>query len=165
MKRICIIFLAILAIGCQTQEKLEKLKITQEQVEEAYVWGLPIVSMYRYYKIMRPNGSGLNQLYHNRNLTEQLERNMKNKILIPLYLLSTIDAAIESSMKLLVEFFDVDRCHLGKISDDQSKIIVSYFKRYYEIVSKAAFSQAFLRLPGCVVHSAQANRPKEVSHV
>jgi hypothetical protein len=26
-------------------------------------------------------------------------------------------------------------------------------------------SIAFLRLPGCVVHSAQANRPKEVSHV
>ena len=28
-----------------------------------------------------------------------------------------------------------------------------------------AVVQAFLRLPGCVVHSAQANRPKEVSHV
>jgi hypothetical protein len=79
--------------------------------------------------------------------------------------LESIDAGIESSLKLLVEFFEADRCHLGKISDDQSKIIVSYFKRYYEIVSKAAFSQAFLRLPGCVVHSAQANRAKEVSHV
>ena len=79
--------------------------------------------------------------------------------------LESIDAAIESSLKSIVEFFEAYRCHLGKISDDQSKIIVSYFKRYYEIVSKAAFSQAFLRLPGCVVHSAQANRPKEVSHV
>jgi hypothetical protein len=44
-------------------------------------------------------------------------------------------------------------------------IIEEFFKRYYEIVLKLAFSQAFLRLPGCVVHSAQANRPKEVSHV
>lgn len=79
--------------------------------------------------------------------------------------LESIDAAIESSLKKLVEFFEADRCHLGKISDDQSKIIVSYFKSYYEIVSKAAFSQALLRLPGCVVHSAKANRPKEVSHV
>ena len=79
--------------------------------------------------------------------------------------LESIDAAIESSLKSIAEFFEADRCHLGKISDDQSKIIVAYFKRYYEIVSKAAFSQAFLRLPGCVVHSAQANRPKEVSHV
>jgi hypothetical protein len=79
--------------------------------------------------------------------------------------LECIDAAIESSMKLLVEFFDANRCHIGKLYDDQSKSIVSYFKRYYEIVSKAAFSQAFLRLPVCDVHSAQANRPKEVSHV
>lgn len=79
--------------------------------------------------------------------------------------LDSMDSAIESSMKTLVEFFDADRCHLGKISDDQPKNIVSYFKRYYEIVSKAAFSQAFFRSPGCVVHSAQANRPKEVSHV
>jgi hypothetical protein len=45
------------------------------------------------------------------------------------------------------------------------EVIEKFFKRYYEIVSKVAFSQAFLRLPGCVVHSAQANRPKEVSHV
>jgi hypothetical protein len=79
--------------------------------------------------------------------------------------LESIDAGIEDSMKTLVEFFDADRCHLGNISDDQSKIIVSYFKRYYEIVSKAAFSQAFLRLPRCDVHLAQANRQKEVSHV
>ena len=27
--------------------------------------------------------------------------------------LESIDAAIESSMKSLVEFFDADRCHLG----------------------------------------------------
>jgi hypothetical protein len=45
------------------------------------------------------------------------------------------------------------------------EIIEEFFKRYYEIVLKLAFSQAFLRLPGCVVHSAQANRPKEISHV
>jgi len=45
------------------------------------------------------------------------------------------------------------------------EIIEEFFKKYYEIVSKATFSQAFLRLPGYVIHSAQANRPKEVSHV
>jgi len=41
--------------------------------------------------------------------------------------LETIDAAIKSSIKSLVEFFDADRCHLGVISNDQSKIEVSYF--------------------------------------
>jgi len=41
--------------------------------------------------------------------------------------LESIDVAIESSLKLLVEFFDADRCHLGEFSSDQSKIEVSYF--------------------------------------
>ena len=41
--------------------------------------------------------------------------------------LESIDAAIESSMKKLVDFFDVDRCHLGTFSEDQSEIVVSYF--------------------------------------
>jgi PAS domain S-box-containing protein len=41
--------------------------------------------------------------------------------------LESIDKAIESSMKSLVEFFQVDRCHLGEFSADQSKIEVSYF--------------------------------------
>ena len=41
--------------------------------------------------------------------------------------LESIDPAIESSMKMLVEFFDADRCHLGEFSIDQSKMEVSYF--------------------------------------
>jgi len=41
--------------------------------------------------------------------------------------LEAIDAAIESSINKLVEFFDADRCHLGEFSADQSKIEVSYF--------------------------------------
>jgi len=41
--------------------------------------------------------------------------------------LESIDAAIESSLKSLVEFFDADRCHLGRLSDDQTKIVVSHF--------------------------------------
>ena len=41
--------------------------------------------------------------------------------------LESIDAAIESSMKSLVEYFDADRCHLGQFTADQSKISVSYF--------------------------------------
>lgn len=48
----------------------------------------------------------------------------KNLVNLPL---ESIDAAIESSMKSLVEFFDADRCHLGEFSNDQSKIEVSYF--------------------------------------
>ena len=47
--------------------------------------------------------------------------------------LESIDAAVESSMKSLVEFFDADRCHLGEISDEQSKIIVPYFYSRPEI--------------------------------
>jgi PAS domain S-box-containing protein len=30
-------------------------------------------------------------------------------------------------MKKLVDFFDVDRCHLGALSEDKSKIVASYF--------------------------------------
>jgi PAS domain S-box-containing protein len=41
--------------------------------------------------------------------------------------LESIDAAIESCMKTLVEFFEVDRCHFGEFSGDQSKIVVPYF--------------------------------------
>ena len=41
--------------------------------------------------------------------------------------LESIDAAIESSIKSLVEYFDADRCHLGQFTADQSKIWVSYF--------------------------------------
>ena len=48
----------------------------------------------------------------------------KNLVNLPL---EFIDAAIESSMKSLVEFFDADRCHLGEFSNDQSKITISYF--------------------------------------
>jgi len=41
--------------------------------------------------------------------------------------LESIDLAIESSLNLLTEFFDADRCHLGEFSSNQSKIEVSYF--------------------------------------
>jgi PAS domain-containing protein len=41
--------------------------------------------------------------------------------------LESIDGAIESSMKKLVDFFDADRCHIGEIIKEQSKIVVSYF--------------------------------------
>ena len=48
----------------------------------------------------------------------------KNLVNLPL---ESIDVAIESSIKSLVEFFGVDRCHLGVFSEDQLKIEVSYF--------------------------------------
>ena len=41
--------------------------------------------------------------------------------------LESIDAAIESSLKSIVEFFEADRCHLGTFSDDQTKFVISYF--------------------------------------
>ncbi|MDX2445418.1 MAG: GAF domain-containing protein, partial [Bacteroidales bacterium] len=41
--------------------------------------------------------------------------------------LESIDAAIESSLKKLVEFFDADRCHLGEFLPDQAKVVVPYF--------------------------------------
>lgn len=41
--------------------------------------------------------------------------------------LESIDAAIESSLKRLVEFFDADRCHLGEFLADEAKVIVPYF--------------------------------------
>jgi len=41
--------------------------------------------------------------------------------------LETIDKAIESSLRKLVEFFDTDRCHLEVLFPDQSKMVVPYF--------------------------------------
>ena len=41
--------------------------------------------------------------------------------------LESIDAAIESSLKKLVEFFDADRCHMGEFLPDQAKVVVPYF--------------------------------------
>lgn len=41
--------------------------------------------------------------------------------------LESIDAAIESSLKKIVQFFDTDRCHLGQLLADQSKVVVPYF--------------------------------------
>ena len=48
----------------------------------------------------------------------------KNLVNLPL---ESIDGAIKSSIKSLVEFFGADRCHLGAFSEDQSKIEISYF--------------------------------------
>jgi len=41
--------------------------------------------------------------------------------------LESIDAAIESSLKSIVEFFEADRCNLGTFSDDKTKFVLSYF--------------------------------------
>lgn len=41
--------------------------------------------------------------------------------------IESIDAAIASSMKKLVNFFGADRCHLGVILSDQSKIDIPNF--------------------------------------
>lgn len=43
--------------------------LTPELVESAYVWGLPIVAMYRYYQLMGTGPGGINQLVHNRTLS------------------------------------------------------------------------------------------------
>ncbi len=55
------------------------------------------------------------------SLLGELSANLVN---VPL---ESTDAVIESSMKKLVEFFEADRCHLGELSDDQSKITIPYF--------------------------------------
>jgi len=63
-------------------------------------------------------------------VTNLLENNMiRNQLNVLDENLSfeSIDAAIESSLKKLVDFFDADRCHLGELLPDQSKIIVPYF--------------------------------------
>ena len=45
-------------------------EITKEQVAEAYIWGLGIVAMYRYYGLMGEKMGGINQLVHNREPIE-----------------------------------------------------------------------------------------------
>ncbi len=60
--------------------------------------------------------------------------------------IESIDSAIESSMKMLVDFFDVDRCHLGEFSDDNSKITISYFytKSGYKIPQSSDIGEDYL---------------------
>lgn len=41
--------------------------------------------------------------------------------------LELIDDEINESMKLLVEFFQADRCHLGKLDTKENKIVVSHY--------------------------------------
>jgi len=41
--------------------------------------------------------------------------------------LADIDPAIESSLKSIADFFEADRCHLGRISEKQAKIIIPYY--------------------------------------
>lgn len=70
----------VLIAGCTPPEQPEieqavladppESSITRELVEQAYVWGLPIVAMYRYYESMGPKVGGLNQVAHNRKLSE-----------------------------------------------------------------------------------------------
>jgi len=43
---------------------------SQQEIEEAYVWGLPIVAMYRYTVSMGTNVDAINQLFHNKALFE-----------------------------------------------------------------------------------------------
>jgi len=45
-------------------------EITEAQVAEAYVWGLGIVAMYRYYGMMGEKSGGINQLVHSREPAE-----------------------------------------------------------------------------------------------
>lgn len=47
-----------------------KPKLTAEAVEEAYIWGLPILAMYRFTVPMAMKVGGLNQPFHNRELFE-----------------------------------------------------------------------------------------------
>ncbi len=67
--------LIVFAAGCAEREADEvppapANPITTELVEQAYVWGLPIVVMYRYMDSMKAHEIGFNRLIHNRELSE-----------------------------------------------------------------------------------------------
>jgi len=66
----------------------------------------------------------MKSLDENSSFESLLGKLSSNLVNLPL---ESIDSAIESSMKSLVEYFDADRSHLGEFSGDQSKIVVSYF--------------------------------------
>ena len=72
-------------------------------------------------KKVDPYVSALDEHLKFESLLGDLSANLVN---LPL---ECIDAAIESSMKNIVEFFEADRCHLGTFSGDHSRIIVSHF--------------------------------------
>ena len=51
-------------------EAPEAPTLSPAQAEEAYLWGLPLVVMYRYMNSMKAHELGFNQIIHNRELSE-----------------------------------------------------------------------------------------------
>ena len=87
--------------------------------------------------------------------------------------LESINAAIESSLEKLVEFFDADRCHLGELIPDQSKIIVPYFYARLAInipqttgvgEDYLAFIYTQIRKNKLLAFAISAELPKQASH-
>lgn len=70
MKYALLITVLSALIACSTEQQESALPLTQEDVEAAYVWGLPIVAMYRYTVSMGQRVDGINQVFHNRELFE-----------------------------------------------------------------------------------------------
>jgi hypothetical protein len=71
--------LASLVVGCSPGESNgtstvgepeTSVTLTVETVEEAYIWGLPIIAMYRFTDVMQAHKLGFNRLVHSRKVVE-----------------------------------------------------------------------------------------------
>jgi hypothetical protein len=71
--------LTSLVVGCSPGEPIgtstagepeTSATLTVEKVEEAYIWGLPIIAMYRFTDVMQAHKLGFNRLVHSRKVVE-----------------------------------------------------------------------------------------------
>ena len=60
-------------------------------------------------------------------ITKVLDENLRFESSLGELSAELLNLPIESSMKMIVEFSEADRRHLGTFSGDQSKIVISYF--------------------------------------
>jgi PAS domain S-box-containing protein len=66
----------------------------------------------------------MNSLHKYENFENVLSEVSLRLVNIPF---ESFDSAIKEVLKILIEFFDVDRCHIGKLDKENSKLAVTHF--------------------------------------
>jgi len=70
MRRMLFTAAVLISVACTPEAPPSQELLTREDIEAAYIWGLPIVAMYRYTVPMGTRVDGVNQVFHYRELFE-----------------------------------------------------------------------------------------------
>ena len=116
---VAIVLFALTACGEQanqagSQHSIEQAGLNRAEIEQAYIWGLPIVAMYRYTVPMGSGVDGINQVFHNRQLFKPgvLPGGANNDTL---YSFGWFDLADEPIVVALPDF--ADRYYVWQMTD------------------------------------------------